>query len=117
VYTTKIKLEKNDVSLSPGMSATAEIPLTERDNALTVPVRAVLRRDGKDQVAVRKPDGTFEWRDVTVGGFADGLLEITQGLRPGDNVVIDARALLPEAERQEVTTPAKPAAKKHGTSK
>ena len=62
------------------MSATAEILIKERDNALTVPAKAVLWRDGKDQVAVRKSDSTFEWRDVTVGGFDGTSLEITQGL-------------------------------------
>ena len=99
------------------MNATVEIPIAERDNALTVPIKAVLRRDGKDQVAVRKPDGTFEWRDVTVGGFSGTLLEITQGLKPGEQVAIDARALLSEAERQRPIPPTKPAAAKRGTSK
>ena len=118
VYTTKIKIEKNDIDLRPGMSATAEIPITERDNVLTVPIKAVLpSEDGKDQVAVRKSDGTFEWRDVTVGGFSGSLLEITQGLKPGEQVAIDARALLSEAERQRFNPPTKPAARKRGTGK
>jgi RND family efflux transporter MFP subunit len=116
VYTTKIEIRKNNTNLRPGMNATAEIPVTERENALTVPIKAVLTRDGKDQVAVRKSDGAFEWRDVTVGGFADGVLEITQGLKPGEQVAIDARALLPEAERQRIIPPTKPAARKRGTS-
>jgi HlyD family secretion protein len=121
VYTTKIKLEKNDIDLRPGMSATVEIPIAERDNVMTVPIKAVLPRDGKDQVkdqvAVRKSDGTFEWRDVTVGGFSGPLLEITQGLKPGEQVATDARALLSEAERQRSIPPTKPAAAKRGTGK
>jgi HlyD family secretion protein len=117
VYTTKIKIETNSPNLRPGMNATAEIVIKERDNALTVPVKAVLPRDGKDQVAVRKSDGTFEWRDATVGGFDGTLLEITRGLNPGEQVAIDAWALLSEAERQQLTTPTKPATTKRGTSK
>jgi HlyD family secretion protein len=116
VYTTKIKIEANSSSLRPGMSATVEIPIDERDNVLTVPIKAVLRRDGKDQVAVRKPDGGFEWRDVTLGDGSETLLEIKQGLKPGEQVAIDARALLPEAERQRIIPPTKPAARKRGTS-
>ena len=117
VYTTKIEIEKNDTNLRPGMSATVEIPIDERDNVMTVPIKAVLPRDGKDQVAVRKSDGTFEWRDVTVGGFSGSLLEITRGLKPGEQVANDARALLSEAERQRLSTPAKPAEAKRRTGK
>jgi hypothetical protein len=66
-YTTIIQIEKAVEALRPGMTATVAVPIAERDNVLNVPVAAVLHLDGKDQVAVGRPDGAYEWRTVTLG--------------------------------------------------
>ena len=89
VYTTRIRIDGNTGYLRPGLSAQAEILVLERDNVLSVPVQALLQYDGKEHVAVKQPDGGFEWRDVSLGDANDTEVEVKEGINPGDHVVLD----------------------------
>src|SRR3954470_2239738 len=60
-------VEKVLPDLRPGMTAEVEILVTELDNVLSVPIQALLLFDDKTHVAVKKPDGGIEWREVTLG--------------------------------------------------
>jgi HlyD family secretion protein len=113
VYTTKVKIEKGLSGLRPGMSAEVTILVNELENVLSVPVQAVLQYAGKDHVATRKPDGTFEWRDVALGVSNDRLVEVKEGVKPGDLVVLMPIQLMSEAEkRDKLGASSKDAAKK-----
>ena len=116
LYTTFVTLEKAVPGLRPGMSARAEILITELDNVISVPVASVIRLDDKDQVAVKTPEGGVEWREVTLGVSNDEVVEVKQGLRPGDLVVLNPVAQLGEEKRRELLqrppqAPAPPRAK------
>ena len=87
VYTTKVRIDGIARQLRPGMTARVEIRVTERDNAVTVPVEAILQYDGKDYVAVKRPDRAIEWRDVTLGESNRVEVEVKQGINPGERVV------------------------------
>ena len=78
------------------MSAKVEILVAERDNTLSLPAKAVLHYDGKDHVAIKNPDGRFEWRDVKVGDSNEMAFEINQGITPGERVALDPTRLLTE---------------------
>ena len=93
------------------MTAQVEILVAELDNVLSVPVQAVLHYDGKDQVAVKKPDGGFAWREVTLGASNDKVIEIKKGIQSGEHVALDPLSLLTEKERAKIVVPTKPAAK------
>ena len=67
VYTTKVRLDEGLPALRPGMTARVEIKVSELHNVLAVPIQSVIRLDGKDQVAIQRPDGGFEWRTVVLG--------------------------------------------------
>ncbi len=86
VYTTKVRIDGIARQLRPGMTARVEILVTERDNAVTVPVEAILQYDGKDYVAVKRPDGAIEWREVTLGESNEVEVEVKQGINPGEHV-------------------------------
>jgi RNA polymerase sigma factor (sigma-70 family) len=99
VYTTLVRIEDAPRGLRPGMTASVEIPIVEREDVLTVPVTAVLRFEGKDHVAVRTPDG-FACREVLLGETDESAVEVKQGLRAGESVVLDPAGLMSEAERR-----------------
>jgi cobalt-zinc-cadmium efflux system membrane fusion protein len=62
---------------------------------LSVPVSAVLIKDGKRRVVyVERPDGTFEAREVQTGQNRDGRVVILQGLTSGERVVVRGALLL-----------------------
>jgi HlyD family secretion protein len=113
VYTTKVSLDRPLSGLKPGMTAEVEIHVAERDNVLSVPVEAIVQYDGKDHLAVKKADGTFEWREVTLGITNEREVEVKQGLKPGEQVAIKPLDLLTEQQKQKIrSSPARDATKR-----
>jgi multidrug efflux pump subunit AcrA (membrane-fusion protein) len=89
------------------MAAQVEVLVNELDNVLTVTRFAVLHYDGKDHVAVKKPDGGFDWREVTLGVSSDRSVEVKQGLQIGEVVIQNPRRLMTaEEKRAKLGTPA-----------
>lgn len=65
------------------------------EGGLSVPVTAVLIKDGKRRVVyVERPDGGFEARDVQTGRDRDGQVVILSGLKPGERIVARGALLL-----------------------
>ena len=65
------------------------------EQGLSVPVAAVLIKDGKRRVVyVERPDGAFEARDVQTGRNRDGRVMILQGLKAGERIVVRGGLLL-----------------------
>jgi RNA polymerase sigma factor (sigma-70 family) len=115
VYTTLVRIDKPLRGLRPGMTAEVEIPIVELDDVLTVPVVAVLQFDDKDHVAVKKPGGGSEFREVALGESDGESVEVRQGLRSGESVILDPAALMTDAERRaKLAVPTKPAARAKG---
>jgi RND family efflux transporter MFP subunit len=105
VYTTKVSIEDPHGALRPGFTADAEILVAERDNVLSVPVDAVHTIDHKDHVAVKKPDGTFEWREVTLGIGNDKFVEVRQGINRGELVVTRPLDLIRDGDKHQTAPP------------
>jgi RNA polymerase sigma factor (sigma-70 family) len=114
VYTTMVRIVDNAAMLRPGMTATVELPIVEHENAVQVPVQAILVYEGKDHVAIRKPDGSFEFREVVLGEGNASHVEIKDGLKPGDRVALKPLDLMTEAEQRakHIGEPTRPAARK-----
>ena len=112
VYTTKVRIEAGLPALRPGMTAQVQIKVSELDNVLTVRNHSVIRFDGKDQVALRRPGGGFEWRSVVLGVSSDAFTEVKTGLRSGDIVALKPDMLLSDAQKRQIaaspTAPASP---------
>jgi HlyD family secretion protein len=100
VYTTLVTIENGLSGLRPGMTAQVTILVTELENVVSVPVQGVLQVKGKDYVFVKGPDG-FTRTPVTLGISNDQLIEVKQGLKPGEDVALDPMGLLSEEEKQE----------------
>ena len=103
VYSTKVKLDQSQKALRPGMSAQVAIPFAERDDVIMVPRSAVLHFDfdNKNLVKVKKQEGGFESRDVVTGDLDETvtLIEIRQGLKPGEQVAKNPLELLSDEEQ------------------
>jgi len=91
--TARVEVANSSGALRPGMFATAELSRAGR-RAVSVPLTAVLPTGTKDLVFVNRGDGRFVPREVRVGARGDSLVEIVQGLKPGDEVVASATYLL-----------------------
>ena len=65
------------------------------DAGITLPVAAVLIKDGKEPVVyVQKDPLTFVRRRVVVAQPVGGRVQIVSGLSPGDKVVVRGALLL-----------------------
>lgn len=91
--TARVEILNRDGALRPGMFASAELqPAATR--RLSVPLTAVLPTGTRNLVFVNRGDGQFVAREVQVGVRGDSVVEIVEGLKPGDEVVASATYLL-----------------------
>lgn len=66
---------------------------------LVVPAEAVIRTGRRAVVIVRKADGAFEPRDVSLGADLGDDIEVTAGLADGDQVVASGQFLIDSEAR------------------
>jgi len=87
VATLKITDFKEKI-LRPEMTVTVTIYLEKKENVLTVPNNAIKREQGKTVVNVLENNGKSTQRMVKTGYATNGYIEILEGLREGEKVVI-----------------------------
>jgi cobalt-zinc-cadmium efflux system membrane fusion protein len=81
--------------LKKDMFVDAVIRTGRRDSILVAPVAAVLRDDKNEPIVyVQAQPGKFAQRSVTIGPQQDGMVEISSGLREGEDVVADGSLFL-----------------------
>ena len=78
----------------PGMQALVIAPRSSGKKDMVLPVDAVIRNGQTNHVWVAVNDGQFEPREVTLGAENADRVEITDGLKPGDKVVVSGAYLL-----------------------
>lgn len=86
-FLVKARLRNPDALLKPGTFATAVLTVRERENALVIPEEALIATRQGYMVFEVGDDGRAVRRDVQTGLRHPGLVEITEGLAPGDRVV------------------------------
>lgn len=96
-YDTIVKLENNK-ALKPGMSVAVEVFLAKYTDVLSVPVAAVLELDGEFFCWVDNGGDAPEKRSVKIGDSNDTYVLIEEGLNEGDQVVLNPRDFVEEAE-------------------
>ena len=74
--------------LRPEMTVTVTIYLDIKENVLTVPNNAVKREQGKTVVNVLDNNGKMIQRIVKTGYSTNGYIEILDGIREGEKVII-----------------------------
>jgi multidrug resistance efflux pump len=93
VYATTVTLGEEVAGLRPGMSAEVRIVLDERTGVVQVPAQAVVSVGGERLCFVKTADG-IEERRVAPGVSSDLAVEIKEGLKEGDLILRNPRALL-----------------------
>lgn len=81
------------VSFLEELPAGAEAPKTVAMRGALVPSAAIRQEDGEDVVYVVR-DGRAERRQVTLGGSQGDARRVTDGVSPGEQVIVDAPAAL-----------------------
>jgi len=100
--TVKARLEfaNPDLSLRPEMYVNVEILTDPRSNVLYVPAEAVLNSGNKQTLFVALGEGKFEPRVIKTGVRGDdGMVEIVEGVKAGEVVVISAQFMFDSETR------------------
>jgi Cu(I)/Ag(I) efflux system membrane fusion protein len=94
----RFEVDNRNGKLTPGMLLRLQIagPSTTR---LVVPSEAVIRTGKRAVVIVRKADGAFEPRDVSLGADQGDDTEVVAGLSEGDQVVASGQFLIDSEAR------------------
>jgi HlyD family secretion protein len=92
-----VKLDNVPAGLKPGMSAEVEIAMPRRENVLAIPSEAILIDHGYDICFVVHEDW-LERRQVKLGNTTSDLVEVTQGLEAGEEVVLNPQPDDPDLE-------------------
>ena len=99
-YDTIIELPEAE-GLKPGMSAEVEVIMARHQDVLTVPVSAVVETKQGDFCWVHTDDG-FVKRSLKLGDTNDVFIIVEVGLKEGDQVVLNPRAFIEEAQSEEL---------------
>ncbi len=104
--TVKVRLEFDnpDGVLRPEMYANVTLAAGRIDQALLVPSEAIVRSGTRAQLFVVRAPGKFEPRVVTLGLTSDGVTQILDGVKEGEEVVTSAQFLIDsESKLREAT--------------
>ncbi len=104
-FTAILALESSDPSMRPGMTTSVDIVVETIPNAISVPLEAVVEREGEPAVYV-KNGRRFELRRIKLGKRNSTHVVIEDGLKPGEEVALrDPTQPLPDSAPGERTAP------------
>jgi multidrug efflux system membrane fusion protein len=105
--TVKLKatLPNKDLKLWPGKFVNARLVLTTKKNAIVVPASVVQRGPQGTYAYVIKADKTVEMRPIKVAQTQANVTLIDDGLKAGEQVVVDGQYKLQPGVHVELTTP------------
>jgi len=87
-YITTLSIDNSEGRLKPDMTATINIVMEERRNVIAVPDKALRSEGGKRVVHVVDGKG-FSSRSVRVGRRGGGFIEILDGVKEGEAVLLN----------------------------
>ncbi|HTX41031.1 MAG TPA: efflux RND transporter periplasmic adaptor subunit [Acidobacteriaceae bacterium] len=100
---TEVDVPNPSLTLDSGMYALAQMRLAHTDNAVTIPLGAIVLSGNppntRQEVYVLDGDNRVQIRTVQVGIEGSRLAAIVSGIDPGDHVIMAAQAKYAEGEK------------------
>jgi multidrug efflux system membrane fusion protein len=107
----KATFPNDDLKLWPGKFVNARLILTTRKDATVIPAAVVQRGPQGTYAYVIKPDKTAEMRSIKIAQTENNETVVEDGLKPGEDVVVDGQyKLQPGAHVEMTSAPEKTAA-------
>ncbi|SCK33573.1 membrane fusion protein, Cu(I)/Ag(I) efflux system [Variovorax sp. HW608] len=94
----RFEVDNKDGQLTPGMLLRLHVA-APGSSRLVVPAEAVIRTGTRAVIIVRKDAGSFEPREVKLGADLGDQLEVLDGLREGEEVVVSGQFLIDSEAR------------------
>jgi len=90
----RIELPNPRGELRPAMYANVHVKVGVGRTALTVPISAVIDSGAAQRVIVQLEEGRFEPREVKLGLRGDDYVEVKEGVKAGEQIVVAANFLI-----------------------
>jgi RND family efflux transporter MFP subunit len=90
----RVELANPGFVLKPSMFAQVELPVPAKGQAVTVPLSAVIDSGTRSIALVQVKEGRFEPRDVRLGQRSESYVEVLDGVKDGESVVVAANFLI-----------------------
>jgi len=90
----RVELSNPGQLLKPGMFAQMELAVGGNAKVVTVPASAVIDSGTRQIVLVQLKEGRYEPREVKLGARSDNYVEVTDGVKDGEAVVVAANFLI-----------------------
>lgn len=97
LYPIKIYIDNADKNIRPGMNGEVKLGTDKVDSAIVIKGSAVLDRDGKKIVYVVEDNKAVE-KIVTVGLDTGDYVEIKEGIKEGDSVIVEGQHYVENGE-------------------
>jgi RND family efflux transporter MFP subunit len=88
LYSLKLAVDNQDYEILPDMFARVEIVKREVTDSIVVPVYTVINRNDKNHVYLVGEDNSVSIRPIEMGLQESWQVEVTQGLAPGERLVV-----------------------------
>ena len=90
----RVELANPGLLLKPAMFAQVELPVSARGSVVTVPLSAIIDSGTRQVVLVQQGEGRFAPREVRLGARSEAHVEILDGIKDGEQVVVAANFLI-----------------------
>jgi len=90
----RVELANPGQLLKPAMFAQVELPVGAKAPVLAVPDSAVIDSGTRRIVLVQLKEGRFEPREVKLGAHSENYVEVREGVKEGEQVVVSANFLI-----------------------
>jgi len=101
LYNLELLVPNPDGRILPGMFARVEIVKETFENAVVIPLYAVITQQDEKYVYIEK-NGKVEKRNVELGLLSDWEIQVTKGLEPDDHLIIVGHRVLDDGQKIEV---------------
>jgi RND family efflux transporter MFP subunit len=104
----RVSVDNSSSRLKAGMFAKVKVITEQKEGIVKIPAGALIRRFGENYIFTVEPDSrdpafrAAKRKAVTPGIVIDGVMEVQQGLRADEEVIIRGQSLLEDGSRVNV---------------
>jgi RND family efflux transporter, MFP subunit len=113
VFNCKIKVDNNENMLHPGVFAKVELISDQKTKVISVPINALVGTEGDYSVFVND-GGAAKKQKVTIGDTDENNVQITSGIKDGDQVICTNTSTLQEGNEIEINSSEENSSKQNG---
>lgn len=113
VFNCKIKVDNIDNMLHPGVFAKVELISDEKIQVISVPIKALVGTEGDYYVFVND-NGTAKKQKVTIGETDGNNVQITSGIKDGDQIISTNTSTLQDGNEIEIRSSEDSSSKQNG---